>query len=113
MPYVDREYDTIRNDIDEIGLPGHRPDGQSQSGHCPSKVAQLSRQFCGMLASISSQFHRSSPCMVGGSIDRNLEPGQALYSGDYAYIRAIGLQDRALLDMQFQEGVDDEITQMA
>ena len=50
--------------------------------------------------------HRRRAGMVRPALDDDLDAGDAGDGGDDADVEVLGLQHRALLDMEFEEGAD-------
>ena len=88
------------------GSASSRPTVATRS--CSSRAARLDREdhFGARGERVLPQRHRHRAGMAGEALDGRGEAGRAIDRADRADRETLGLQHRALLDMQFDEGVD-------
>ena len=103
---VDSENNPARDDIATVGKDVDMPRGpHGVRGVAKRDLIHFLKQPRHSEARIAAHRHRSRSGMRILSRQRDLRPSQPLAVGDDTDVFLFGLQDRALLDVQFKEGV--------
>ena len=102
---VDGEHRLARNHVDHIGLEGNAAGGGQGAPGLASEGASLGHSGARHVAGVMAQSGRRSAGMVGIALHRHLLPGNALEVFHHADLDALGLEDRALLNMQLEHGM--------
>ena len=103
---IDRELGSGGHDVDQVGMQMHAADGCDLRG--PEFIGQFAnecRRPEGNDGGILAQRHRGGAGVVGLAGHAHFGPANALDAGDCSDGQLLGLQHRALLDMEFDERV--------
>ena len=103
MPQVDHEEHLARHDIGRVRPVLDPSDGGDTRRMLPADGIHRLDQPRGAEQCVLAQMHRRRAGVRVLPGHRHLIPAHRLHAGDHADVLAFGLQDRTLLDVQFEE----------